>query len=279
MKFFQGFFILFFILITINNCDNPVKSDNFDSTFPLAIGNQWHYDRTLTTFNIRPYSNITIDSTTLSISIDVEITGTESLENINKAFVLLEKTEEEFRTYYSTSYYANSDSGLFLYAYKGGGTVLPKLPQNYSIRFKDIYFEQLSQIVPYFNDTILPKAQLSDSIIYERFPVKVLQYPLSIGSQWLFGDIEIVTIYKKAISKEIVEVPAGKFDCYKIQYLYEPNEDYKWTNITSYDYVNQNGLIKRSVLIKDVEILNEQGQQIGLIDFKDEYLLTAYSLK
>ena len=280
MKNYLVLFYILFILLAIISCDNPLKSDDYDSFYPLAIGNQWHYDRSLKTFNIRSDSNAAIDSMTLFISVDIEITGTESLENINKAFVFLQKTEEDFRTYYSTSYYANSDSGLFLYAYKGDGMVLPKPHQNYSIRFKDIYFEQLSQIAPYFNDNILPKTVLSDSIIYEKPPVKVISYPLSIACLWLFRNIEITTIYKKVISKETVEVPAGKFDCYKIQYLYDSNGNGEWgNNITFYDYVNQNGLIKRSVLIKDVELLNEEGQLIGLIDFEDESLLTAYSLK
>ena len=278
MKNYLKYFIVLFTLFMFNNCDSPVETDDYSSYYPMEIGNLWQYTRTFTVIGgstMFSYAEITDTA-----SITVEIRGTETLKNIDKAYVFLQTFESKRQTYYSTSYFANSDSSMFLYAYKGSGMFLPKPAPKYKIRFKGMYFESINQMTDYLSCDILPKIVLSDSLIYEDPPAKVLHYPLSVGDKWLFRDIPgLFTLHKKVISMEKISVPAGNFECYKIQYLYDFNEDLIYDyDITFFDYVNEKGLIKRFIYYKNTTLTDEEGNTIDSVDVIDESVLTDYSL-
>jgi hypothetical protein len=74
-------------------------------------------------------------------------------------------------------------------------------------------------------------------------------------------------------------VPAGNFDCVKMQWLYDLNQDGEWDDdIIFFDYLCGQGIIKRSILVKDLMIVNENFELVGLADSRAESVLLWLNL-
>ncbi len=287
MKSHLNLFLLIFTTILITSCDkneNPIGPNGTDGfIYPLKVGNQWEYNRTFSTFNFRPdtLKNNQFIDTTITSSVIMKIIKKETLNNSINTFVFQETLKENNKTFIDDSYYANRDSGLYFYAYRGPGFVIPKSSHSNKILFKGRYFNNIREITSYITKAIPQDYILIDSLIYEIPPLQSLKYPIKIGSQWTYTyPGKPWHIDKKILNYEKVKVPAGSFNCFKIQWLYDMNHDSVWDNdIIFYDYVCEKGLIKRSILFKDQIITGEQGSEpLGLFDSKVESILTKLTL-
>lgn len=269
-----------FLIMSCDKDENPTGPNvNNGFIYPLKVGNQWEYKRTFSTFNIRPdtLKNKQFADTTTS-SIIIKIIKKETLFDSVDTFVFQEILNETFIDY---SYYANLDSGLYFYAYRGPGLVIPKTSRNNKILFNGRYFNNIREITSYITKAIPQDYILMDSLIYEIPSLQSLKYPIKIGSQWTYRyPGKPWRIDKKILNYEKVKVTAGSFNCFKIQWLYDINHDGIWDNdIIFYDYVCEKGLIKRSIIFKDLIITGEQSTEpIGLMDCKDESVLTKLTL-
>jgi hypothetical protein len=191
MRSYLNPFILIFtigIFLSCDKNDNPITLDkDNDFYYPLKVGNQWEYNRTFTIFNFRPdtLSWDAFDDTTTSF-LTMKIIRTETIHDSINTFVFRETILENGTTIIDDSYYANLDSGLYFYAYHGGGLALPKVSQAEKIFFKGRYFNNVREITSYITDKTSKNDVLVDSLIYEIPPLLSLEYPIKIGSQWTY---------------------------------------------------------------------------------------------
>ena len=285
MKLHLNLLLLIFAIILITSCDKDTigPPGNGSFIYPLKVGNQWEYDRTFSSFNFRPdssnddqYNDINITS-----SVIIEIIRKEPSPDSINIFVFQETLNENDRPLVSNSFYANLDSGLYFYAYSAPGYVIPKSALKNNMLFNGRYFNNIREITSYITNAVPKNYILIDSLIHEIPPLQSLKYPFKLGSQWTYrspGNPR--QIDKKILSFETVKVPAGSFNCFKIQWLFDINQDSVWDdNIVFYDYVSEKGLIKRSILVKDIIFSGELNPEpLGLIDAKDESILTKLTL-
>jgi len=284
MKLHLNLCLLIFTTILITSCDkDPVGPNGTSFIYPLKVGNQWEYDRTFSFFNFRPdtsYNNQFID-TTITSSVILKIIKKEPAPDSINIFEFQQTLEENNGRFIYNSYFANLDSGLYFYGSNGPGNVTPKATINNKILFKGRYFNNIREITSYLTNAIPKNYNFMDSLIYEIPPLQSLKYPIKIGSQWTYrypGNPR--RIDKKILNYERVKVPAGSFTCIKIQWLYDINNDNVWDDdIIFYDYICAKGLIKRSILVKDLIYTGEiNPEPLGLIDAQDESILTKLTL-
>jgi len=272
--------ISFFSFLVCEKNKNPLSPEPDQFIYPIKIGNQWEYNRIFFFFNRRPDFIMTQD--TIFSLVVMEITREKILNNSIKTYLFLEAINEMGSVFTGESYYTNQKDGLYRYAYRYKSTslVIPKTNLKNKILFKGRYFNNVSDITYFLTKMINSYNLISDSIIYETPPLLAIKYPLAINSQWTYRVVEQRWyIDKKIITKEIVQVPAGKFDCYKIQWLYDFDNNSQWDDdIIFYDYICNKGLIKRSMIFKDCVATNETGDSLGLFDVKDESVLVKLKL-
>ncbi|MFQ5639826.1 MAG: hypothetical protein ACE5IR_17745 [bacterium] len=254
--------------------DNPTASEENNFVYPLKIGNKWEYMRELSVFNFRPDTVGFAPSDTIISSVStVEIVRTATLPAPVKTYVLYETlTEEGSSASESESFYSNQADGFYYYAYRCAGSVLPKSSVKKRIYFKGRYFSHIREITSFIEDAVSNNCVGLDSIIYEVPPLKSLPYPLEIGAQWLYrSEGNPFKIEKKVVAKDSVTVPAGHFNCYKIQWLFDiDNNGEVDRDIEFFDDICSEGLIRRNILFKDLLLTGESGPEpIGKFDVED----------
>jgi len=288
MKFYSIIWFGIFLIIFSTNCnkeENPVGPDDTAAgyIYPLKVGNQWEYTRTLSAFNLRPIpleKNQSMD-TTVTTFITMKIIKKETGQNLNNTFIFQETNKVNNDKFICYSYYANLDSGLCCFAYQWSDISLPKTFFYNKILFGGRYFNNIGEIISYLTNAIPQNFIPADSLIYETPPLLSLKYPIKTGSQWTYRfPGKSCRIDKKIISFENVQVPAGNFNCYKIQWLYDKDNDNVWDDdIIFYDYICEKGLIKRSAFFENLIITGEQNPEpLALFSSKFELILTKLTL-
>jgi hypothetical protein len=266
----------------IANCDknkNPFKPDKNEFIYPIKIGYLWEYSKTYTAFHFRPDTiagHLKTDTSVASVAV-IKILRKETIHDSVGAYVFQETENQAGQISIDYSYYLNHNTGLYFYAYHGGGYFLPKNSHRKRILFKGKYFNSIRDLTSYIILAVPDNYSLEDSLIYENPPLQCLKYPMKMDNQWTFRfPGNPWHIDKRIIGHEKLEVPAGKFDCFKIQWLYDIDGNNIWDDdIVLYDYICNKGLIKRSILIKNEIWTGEQGlDPVGLMDSKIEILLT-----
>jgi len=280
MRFFIATIFLSILLISVLSCsliDNPVGHNEYDFIYPIEIGYKWEYSKELSPINFRP-DTLNIPSyldTTATVIINIE--RKETIFDTIQTYVFHEVLTEGNEQYEDEKYYNNLDDGLYYYAYRGGGYMTPKSNSRGKIFFKGRSFNSIREITSFIEEALPNKFTISDTLIYEIPPIQSIKYPLETGSQWIIRQSgNPWRMDKKVLGKETVKVPAGNFNCYKIQWLYDIDNNGEWDNdIIFYDYICYKGLIRRYILIKDMEWRGENNEYLGLFDFKDESVLTS----
>lgn len=283
-KLFLNIITLLFMFILLNCSEdkNPIGSEDNNFIYPLKIGNRWEYTREILVYFRADTSQVTaVDDTISSIS-TIQIVRTETLTGFIRTYVFNESlVGEEGCSFESESYYNNQEDGFYLYAYRGPGYIIPKSSVQKRIYFKGRYFRDIREIISFIEKAIPNKYTRSDSLIYEDPPLKSLPYPLEIGKQWVYREVgNPWRIDKKVLGKENVTVPAGEFNCYKIQWLIDLDDNGEWENdMEFFDYICTKGLIRRHILFKDLGWTDEEGNQIGKFDVEEDSQLSSVHLK
>lgn len=240
-------FVGIIFLISLIACkDDDDKTNNNPtnepfSEYPVKLGNKWNYERI---WQITNYDSLPLGvSDSLYSTITYEITQEVTLNDTISAFEFVETGVE--KDYQSFVYADNTDDGLITYGYIGGSNV-------------------------------------KDSIMYEIPPVISLKYPLDVGTQWIskfFDDNPNSYVEKNVLQKQSVQVPAGIFSCYEVQRNVHFCSDTAAVNsIISYDYIANQGLIKREFYIEDIEVTDANGVSLGFMDFSEVSNLLSYNL-
>ena len=271
---------LFLIFVFFFGCkeDNPTGPLAEDFAFPLKIGNKWEYARTFSTFNIRGDTTGINLAPTIVANVVSEIVRMDTLPNSVETFVF--HTTETFENlsfkFEDDSYYKNQADGLFLYAHSNQVAILLKSAVKKQFLFQDRYFKNIREILLFIERVVVNNITTADTLIIEDPPFKSLQYPLEIGSQWIYSTNNFATTEKKVLGKEKVETPAGDFDCIKIQWIIDFGSD-----IEFFDFICSKGLVKRSVTVKDIRVTtpdNPDGTGV-LFDSKDEFDVINFNLE
>ena len=116
-------------------------------------------------------------------------------------------------------------------------------------------------------------------MIIEPSPLQSIKYPLSKQvSEWIYRKRgNPILIAKRYVGKETITISSGEYDCYKLQWLYDLDNNNVWDeNIEFFDYISEKGLIKRSILFKDIRITtpNNPDGSAGYHDMIEESILT-----
>jgi hypothetical protein len=260
---------------------SPMAPRTGDFVYPLKAGNQWEYQRLYYSFNFRSLQEgRTFPSDTVRATVTVRIVKEVVLQDSIKTVQLLEEYVDSTMSLTDESYYDNKQGGLYLYAYRNasGIPMMPKKATVAGIEFNGRHFQNISEITRLLTHAVTDPA--SDSLIYETPPRLCLKYPFTLNSQWTSLKAGPFRIDKKIISQEEVSVPAGTFSCYKIQWMYDINSDGAWDkDIVFYDYVCEKGLVKRSIVYRDIQATGMDLEPLGTYDAVDEGQLSRVILK
>lgn len=273
----KGFFLISLVVLIFVSCEYSSGNNNDlepGFKYPVEIGNKWTYKHTWENYNFRPDS-LSDRRPDMEFIYYVEATKDTILKDNNEC-IIFEQSELGNR-YKSQTFYNNKAGGFYQYAYRptGGSMALPKNYEANNIGFAGRVFNNHEDLVRsienQINDPYLP----NDSLRYFENPRPVLQYPMIENVQWLFNDDDFLRIWKKIVDKEDVRTTAGTFNCYKILRIYEENDFIDPDSFEIYDYVCEKGLIKRTLVFRDIAIIStESPEPIGYYDSSDEYILT-----
>lgn len=274
------------LLAVVVGCssDDPTGPAVKDFVYPLKIGNKWQYSREVGLFNFRPDTAGVVPPDTARVlsTSTVEILRTETLHDTIETSVFQERLVEGSFTFQSQSYFNNRADGLYFYAYRGVGYVIPLSRRASSISFKGRDFGSVSEVISFIEGSIGIPEVGNDSLLFEDPPLRSLAYPFVIGLQWVYREPgKPWRIDKRILGIETVRVPAGAFACYKIQWLMDISNDGDWDDeIEFFDYISREGLVRRSLLVKDLVVTGPQGPEpIGKVDLREESKLTDVHLE
>lgn len=273
--------IFYCISICCKRDKSPISPTPTSFVYPINIGNEWNYNRI---FFFRYHGdpiNITNPSDTSSSTSVIKILRETTLQNSIKTYQFEEILTEQGNSYSNETYYSNHPDGLYMHGYRGPGYCIPKTTTSNKILFKGYAFNNISEMTDFFTQPISFMKSNIDSLIIEDPPILTLAYPPQIGKQWTYRSANKPwRMDKKIIAKETIIVPSGKFDSFKIQYLYDFEDDSKWDDdLCVYDHVSQEGLIKRTAEFRNSTMTNETGEIIGMFDSIEEITLANFKIK
>lgn len=268
--------IIILSVICIIGCEDNNNKPNMEFIYPLSIGNNWQYEKLLTfDFDSLATHNGLTDTTYYSTGF-VEIIAYEVIFDSLEVYNFATTLNEDGNIFTGNEYYNNKDNSLFSYGYLHPLMMTPKVNQKYAyLIFKNKKFNNVREIINWIEKGYYGNEySKEDSIIFD--PVKSLDYPLEEGKQWIYKT-EPGRIDKKILEWYEIEVPAGNFNCWKIQFLYlEEGWD---DDIDFYDYISEEGLVKRILEINDIECYDEDANFLGYMDIIEETTLIDYTIE
>jgi len=255
-------------------------------SFPFTIGNTWSYQREYASINYEPDSLEDTHSFNITSTATTEITVPYTLNDTLPTHVFQTDWVEGLSNGTHYNYRTNTAEGLFSHGYGGSPWVGPpkrRLPDGIYLEFGGQRFESFEELSFYFRNAPRLSNKNIDSIFYENHPIMELKYPLEVGQHWLYRIADLGDAWnmdKTVLSTENVTVPAGQFECMKIQWRWDIDGDDQWDDdIDGYDYICDSGYVKRNFIFYDILVTNEYGDTLGTIDSHDLFELTDYQLQ
>lgn len=277
--------VLVSIALALCGCCDPVSCDSEDGEFsyPLAVGNRWEYSREVWISFPRslPRPQGALDEITYYSDCIIEVVRTDSLSPTQDAYVLLETVIQDTLLSERERWYTNELDGLYFHAYQPGTfAVSPKVRPGDAPTPAEAWQLAPAGIMELVGLTGQPHAWDPDSLIYEDPPLRTLPYPPERGYEWLYREPgNPWHINKRITGTAQIEVPAGSFDCYEIQWLSDFHADGQWDDdLVMFDYVSREGLVLRS-LYQWIWIVSEYGDTLGLYQMRERAELTRVDLE
>ena len=204
-----------------NDTDNPFPGMNF--IYPLSVGNTWQYERVITCEydSLATYNGLS--DTSYYFICSVEIIDNEIIFDTLGTYNLKSTLYEDGNIYIGNEYYKNEENGLISYGYTIPYMITPKANPKYSnLVFKKRKFNSVEEIINWIEKGYCDyTSSRKDSIIFD--PVKSLDYPLENDNQWIYRtetyDGQPWRIDKKILDWKRIYVPAGRFNCWRIQWF------------------------------------------------------------
>jgi len=272
LKFFSLTILLIIVFIGCENKNNP----DLDFIYPISVGNNWSYENSFSIFfdSLAAENGLT-DTTVYSTGIVEIIENTVIFDSID-CYNFRSTIIESAGNFTGYEFYNNTDNKLISYGYIDPQMITPKNDQQYAyLMFNGKKFNNFREIFNWIEKG-LNEYTRDDSIYYD--PVKCLEYPLAEGKQWTYRSAgNPFRIDKLILGWEEIYVPSGKLDCWKIQWLYL-EEDWD-INITFYDYISKEGLVKRKIDISNTECYNENAEFVGYADALEKKVLSDFCVQ
>ncbi len=240
-----------------------------DFRYPLKAGNTWHYDRRLTltftmTSGVRPPE-------VEQAEVRVVVEGEEQLADSTPAFRLVEQTESG--DWLNSAIYQNRADGLYIVSGSDDPSSLPK-------NSPDFFEMRLTQHPP--ADFAVYALLASPFVLFniESDDRLALKYPLKTGTEWIYTEKNRPRrVNKKVIGEANVQTDTGTFKTVKVQWIVDFNGDGEFDDTIEYfDYIANEGLVKRSFLIKKLPVVDDEGGNIGSYSYHEESILSSYKL-
>ena len=254
------------IVLGLPGCCDPVSCEDaaLEFPFPLVVGNRWEYESVLhisvPLYPLGPRGSR--DGITYTSECILEVIRVDSLSPTQGAYVLLETVIQDTSVSERERWYTNEPDGLYLQAYQPGTWVVAPKP-NADFGFVRPFLLQGLMELQVLGQG--PDVWDPDSLIYEVPPLKVFPYPPQPGYEWMYrppGDPWHIN--KRILGTTEIEVPAGRFECYEVQWLSDFHEDGQWDdNLVMFDYVAPEGLVRRS-MYHWLWLITENGDTLGM---------------
>jgi hypothetical protein len=268
--------------------DDPPSSSGTTLKFPIRIGNIWEYSRTFYAANFDPPElEQTFGDTAFAQSVTY-ILRKDTLSDTLETFVFKTMWLEDFDGNYMLEYFNNAGDGMYGYAYSTPPNWIgpPKKATTDGIyyNFKGLRYQNLDDLFANVYEKInsMP-GKAADSTFLEEPPIQELMYPIEVGQRWIYRSTDYghaLDMEKEIMGRETIEVPAGSFSCYQVQWFWDWDDDGEWeTDIEGYDYLCDAGIVKRAFAFFGIQVTDEFGTPLGSFDSYDIYELTGYSLK
>ncbi len=292
MNPYRGFSLLVALLLfstTLPGCEefssiwNGGNGTSSITAYPISVGSEWAYNRALYSDNFRP-----IDSTYqfehFSFSSSVTVRATKQIllpRNPGTMTDLILATE--FRSIESAPlrpsyhYYTQSGGLLLLHGYIPSSLVFPR-PINTSPAycFANTTFRSLHEIMQFLEGPI--STTIVDSITREYPPLSSIKYPLATGDQWTFRPRGRPWRIDKRTGDSRWD-PQLQLQYFEVRWVYDLNDDGSWdNNIFIVDRISARGLIRRAVTLLDILVIDEMADEVGYVDYHEEYVVTSISL-
>lgn len=274
--------LLIVILMLSVGCENATESKLDSFIYPLTIGNTWNYERQFKIYNVRPDSlKDQLEYADTSV-VEVTVTKMVDLTGYDNTIEMMGVETADRGTVTGYSYYLEQGDGMFLAGYKSAGIiVMPKQNAIKEIRFAGKSFSSFAELLSALTPGDVSFHAKQDSVYLEIPPVKVLDYPLTEGNSWTFRPVgQPWRIDKEIIGNEAIETDAGSFQCFKIRWLYDLDDNGTWDDdIILMDFLAEEGLVKRVVDIRNIGTVLGPFDEGDLTDYLEEFTLMEYSLK
>jgi hypothetical protein len=244
-------------------------------TYPVRLHNWWEYSYTFWHENMVPADlELPIDDSLMGfaqVGVAEVLTGVDF--PLTHRFHVLDHGPQ--MSCEEDDYYVALSHGLYLVDRTGPCTdVTPKLGSGVSYHWGGRVFHSVEELFGSLGDG--PALAASDP--YEYLDYVCLQYPLHVGAKWTYLYMESPTlrIDHRVVDWRRREVPAGSFDCFTIQWLWDLDADGVWDDlIEKYDYIAAEGLVKRTLRLRDVIIYDYHSPYpVGMADYVWEANLT-----
>ncbi len=240
--------VVVLVLLVGISCSGPTEPEPYDFRYPLAVGDQWVYDVTMTKdFNDdRPtkvaYSH---DAGIRVIDSSLYKDGIYSYDLVEFMGAEWDESADEWNRF------VNLDDGLYqmLSQWKVGLNLEPKPVVRGGIVINDHRFESFSSFVhDLFRVPLgVASAPATDD---EEFHL-VMPYPLRKNLTWQYRDVAFggqMSIEKRVMGKKTIEVPAGEFHCIRIDWVYVGHFD----DVHVSDYFSDDGLVLRRIVAENI---------------------------
>lgn len=258
---------------------------NFE--FPLNPGNTWNYQHLINLYSYPMDTEFTgyVDSTTYVSDVTMLVSESVTLRDSIETFPVSSIEIDSTGTYTLTNYINADEDGMYILAYQGNGPIItPKLKKSKtSYRFQGKAYDSIHDILKIPLD-LIPRIMIKgiDGIIFEDQPVTVYPYPLEIGEQWRFRQIEDWRIDKKIESRLNYRIELGTFDCYRIRWMYDMAGDGTWDDdIYIEDHLSRKGIIQRDIVITGIEETSPQmpSGTGSYLDLVESFILTDFDVE
>ncbi len=274
--------------LTITSCnlfksgDSNMPDMNF--IYPLWVGNYWNYEKlTVYDFDDGATSNGLSDTSFYSAA-SVEIIDREIIFDEFYCYNFKSTLNEDGTLYVGNEYYNNTETQLIDYGYTNPYMLTPKVEKDIAyLTFKGKKFNNIQEIIHLVEKGYCNFGQTkNDSILFDQ--VQCLVYPLKKGNEWSYRtetyDGEPWRIDKKILGWTRIEVPAGNFNCWRIQWFNNPfGSGTDWDeDIIEFDYIAEQGLIKRILELDNLTCYDYSGNLLGTLTYSEILTLDEYSI-
>ena len=257
--------LVLLLFLILNSCEETIIDPVVD-TFPMSLGSEWHYQRTLYLYIFESDSSeVVVDVDTFLNNYRIWVSK-DTVLNDTMNVTLFESCDEDTNDWIWRQYYYLDEEGLKLYAYSNnpGPISFKKSTATFYTNAGGIMSLDSAFEPPYPND----------GLIYSYSRWLNLLLPLKKDSYWTYlqGNSPDSRIDKEVIGVELIKTGGMEFACYRVEWIYHNFYDFE---IQITEWIAEEGLIKRTIQLDrvrshtiDEEFLHT-GQSIEVLQLSD----------